>query len=75
MNDLKKYTNKRHIDFVKKMKKAGRGDKLMHYRGRFYYEGPAVTCEKYEVEDVKKAAGNMRLLQDSLGLGSIVYPG
>ena len=47
------------------------GLEVQHYRGRFYWEGPAVA-----VDDLQDALGatKVRCQWDHLGLGWIVYP-
>jgi hypothetical protein len=59
-----------HVQFVKDMEEAGL--KVRHYRGRWYWEGPAVV-----VEDLQDALGatKVRCQWDEFGRrASIVYP-
>lgn len=61
-----------HEQFVQDMKKAGH--EVEHYRGRFFYEGPAVKCERDELQDVIRAT-QVKLQWDHLGrTGLVVYP-
>lgn len=64
-----KYENPNYRKFVKDMKKAGLTP--YHYRGRFFYEGPAV-----DVEDIQDAISNtkVRCQWDNMGLDYVVYP-
>lgn len=64
-----KYTNKDCIRFVKDMKKAGL--EVRHYRGRFFWEGPAVEVDS--LQDAMQAT-KVRVQYDNMGLGFIVYP-
>jgi|SRR5579863_7138086 len=73
--DGHEYKNKRHQQFVRDMKKAiedgDLDEELQHYRGRFYYEGPAVSCkDPQEVLSRTKVPCQW----DSMGRGVIVYP-
>jgi len=47
------------------------GIKVYHYKGRFYWEGPAVN-----VDNIKDAlsATKVKCQWDRLGLGYVVYP-
>ena len=58
-----------HVQFVKDMEEAGL--KVRHYRGRWYWEGPAVV-----VEDLQDALGatKVRCQWDNLARDWIVYP-
>lgn len=69
MSSQGEYTNPCHLQFVEDMEEAGL--EVQHYRGRFYWEGPAV-----EVDDLQDALGatKVRCQWDHLGLGWIVYP-
>ncbi len=58
-----------HIQFISDMQDAGM--EVRHYRGRFYWEGPAASCD--EVQEVMSNT-KVPCQQDSLGLGFIVYP-
>jgi len=55
--------------FVRDMRKAGL--KPRHYRGRYFWEGPAVG-----VDDLQTALGATKVpcQWDNLGRGWIVYP-
>jgi hypothetical protein len=58
--------------FVRDMSKAGID--VIHYRGRFSYEGPAVvTGEEFSHSDVK-AATKVLLQHDQMGKGEVLYP-
>lgn len=63
------YSNPQHIRFVKDMLKAGL--KPYHYRGRFYWQGPAVN-----VDDLQDAMSETRVKVqwDNMGQGFVVYP-
>ena len=67
--DLPVYTVPDAVQFVKDMQNAGL--EVEHYRGRFYWEGPAVR-----VDDLQDAMSEtkVRLQWDSMGRGYIVYP-
>lgn len=67
--DPKDYSNTTAKQFVRDCQRAGFD--VEHYRGRFYWEGPAVRCD--HVSDVM-AITKVRCQQDSMGLGAIVYP-
>jgi hypothetical protein len=66
---MKKYTNPQCKKFVKDMKKAGLEPK--HYRGRWFWEGPAV-----DVDSLQDALSNTKVKcqYDHMGLGYVVYP-
>ena len=62
----------RHQTFRSECEAAG--FVVEHYRGRFFYEGPAVRCEsEAEYQDVMRAT-TVRVQRDQLGRGWIVYP-
>jgi len=65
----RKYTDKSCIKFVKDMEAAGL--EVEHYRGRFFWEGPAVRVDHIDecIQETK-----VKCQWDQLGLGSIVYP-
>ncbi len=69
MSSKGKYTNPFHLQFIEDMEEAGL--EVQHYKGRFYWEGPAA-----EVDDLQDAIGatKVRCQWDHLGLGWIVYP-
>lgn len=50
------------------------GLKVEHYNGRFYFKGPAVRVGEYEDKDDVIRATKVKVQQDSMGLGCIVYP-
>ena len=64
-----KYTNKDCVRFERDMRKAGL--EPYHYRGRWYWQGPAVN-----VDDLQEALSNTKVKcqWDSMGLGYVVYP-
>lgn len=49
------------------------GYEVRTYRGRGFWKGYAVSVERYDFQDVARVT-KVRLQQDSLGLGIIVYP-
>lgn len=55
--------------FVRDMEDAGL--KCYHYRGRFYWEGPAVDV--HNIQDVLSNT-KIRCQWDSMGLDMVVYP-
>lgn len=57
--------------FMKDMKKAGMTKNMKFYQGRFFWTGPAVSCDS--VQDVLSNT-KVRCQWDHLGLGYIVYP-
>jgi hypothetical protein len=71
-NNKMKYDNETCNKFVEECETAGY--EVRHYRGRSFWEGPAVRCDNQdEYHDVVRAT-TMRLQNDSLGYGYIVYP-
>lgn len=50
-----------------------KGFEVEHYRGRFFWEGPAVRCDISDYPRLVRAT-SMTLQHDSMGLGMIVYP-
>lgn len=64
-----KYTNKDCIQFIEDMEEAGL--EVRHYRGRFFWEGPAVEVDS--LQDAMQAT-KVRVQYDNMGLGFIVYP-
>ncbi len=66
-----KYDNAVCNQFVTDMEQAGFD--VEHYHGRFFWEGPAVRCEREDEQDVIRAT-KVRLQSDSMGLGTIFYP-
>lgn len=71
--DGNEYTKESHVNFVNDMRFAGLGESLRHYKGRFYWEGPAVSVSR---SDLQKAYGatTVKCQEDSMGLGVIIYP-
>jgi hypothetical protein len=63
------YSRRDAVQFVRDMEAAGL--EVWHYRGRFYWEGPAVT-----VDDLQKAlyATKVPCQWDSMGRDWVVYP-
>ena len=47
------------------------GLEVYRYRGRFYYNGPAVNCD--DIQDVIRVTG-VKVQWDSMGRGYVVYP-
>ena len=66
-----KQESRRHAEFRRDMRSAGY--EVIEYRGRNFYSGPAVRCERGESQDVMRAT-TIRVQTDHLGLGLIVYP-
>lgn len=64
-----RYNNAMYVQFVEDMEDAGLTP--WHYRGRYYYEGPAV-----DVDDLQDALSETKVpcQWDSMGLGYVVYP-
>lgn len=64
-----KYTSPNCIKFVEDMEAAG--FEVYHYKGRFFWEGPAVN-----VKNLQDAISNteVRCQWDDMGLGLVVYP-
>ena len=63
------YEEPDHLRFVEDMEEAGL--EVKNYRGRFYWEGPAVQVD--DLQDALRAT-KVRCQWDNLGLGWIVYP-
>lgn len=67
------------IPKLKKIAKEFNGEFRIAYSGRFMYGAHCVgiDCERYDVEEVKKAARRAGIRaaasQDSMGMGAIVY--
>lgn len=55
--------------FMRDMRRAGL--RMRHYRGRYFWEGPAVSTDS--LQEVLSAT-KVKCQWDSLGLGYIVYP-
>ena len=59
--------------FVREIEQDGRWQ-IRDYSGRFYWQGPAVFCDKSEFQDVVRAT-SVRVQTDDWGkTGMIVYP-
>jgi hypothetical protein len=65
------WKNKRYAQFAEELEEAGYD--VYRYRGRFYYDGPAVNCGYDEFQDICRAT-TVRVQTDSMGLGMVVYP-
>ena len=65
------YSNMACKRFVRNMIDAGLGDKLRHYQGRNFYEGPGVDVRN--LQDALSAT-RVKCQWDNMGLGYIVYP-
>lgn len=74
-DEILTYTNNRYQQFVDDMRSAG--IIVEHYRGRFYYEGPAArthVSEGIDLQDIMSAT-KVKLQWDNLGKEDfIVYP-
>lgn len=64
-----KWTTPRYNKFQQECEEAGL--EVRDYRGRFFYNGPAVACD--DIQDVIRAT-TVKCQWDQLGLGFIVYP-
>jgi hypothetical protein len=64
-----KYDNTTCNKFVEDMEDAGM--EVQHYNGRYFWEGPAVSCDN--IQDVLSNT-KVKCQWDQLGLGYIVYP-
>ncbi len=62
----------KHEQFTQDMEDAG--FETEHYRGRFYWEGPAVRVDCRAAFQEIMQATDVPLQWDDLGLGWIVYP-
>ena len=69
MQAAQTYNNKNYTQFVEDCEMAGL--EVQHYRGRFFYEGPAVSCD--DLQDVMSVT-KVKCQWDNLGRGYIVYP-
>ena len=69
MTDEHIYRHSDHVQFVHDMNESGLD--VTHYRGRFYWVGPAVV-----VDDLQDALGatKVRCQWDQMGQGWVVYP-
>ena len=63
------YDSPDHVQFIEDLAEAGL--EPYHYRGRWYWEGPAV-----DVDDLQDALGatKVRCQWDHMGRGFVVYP-
>ena len=69
---MNSYDNKTCNTFVSDMEAAGFA--VEHYRGRYFWEGPAVRAKNFdEAQDVIRAT-KIKLQSDSMGHSSIWYP-
>ena len=66
---MKSYTNDDCVQFVDDMEEAG--FEVEHYRGRGFWEGPAVRVDR--VQDAYSET-KVACQSDQMGLGYIVYP-
>ncbi len=66
---LPEYTHPDHQQFVEDMERAD--IELMHYRGRWYWEGPGVS-----VDSLDEALQHTKVpcQWETLGRGYVVYP-
>lgn len=66
---MRTYTNKDVLKFINDMEEAGL--EVYHYRGRFFWEGPAVN-----VHNIQDALSNTKVKcqWDNMGLDMVVYP-
>jgi hypothetical protein len=63
------YAHPLHRQFVRECRAAGY--EVHHYRGRNFWEGPAVCTD--DADDVVRATG-VPVQKDNMGLGYVVYP-
>lgn len=66
---VRTYENENYQQFVEDMEEAG--FEVEHYRGRYFYEGPAVRTA--ELQDVMGETA-VKVQWDQMGRGYIVYP-
>ncbi len=69
MSDDHHYRNLDHLRFVEDMEEAGLD--VRHYRGRFFWTGPAVVVD--DLQDALSAT-RVRCQWDNMGRGWVVYP-
>jgi hypothetical protein len=67
--DGRRYSTRDAVQFVRDMEDAGL--EVEHYRGRYYWEGPAVRVD--ELQDALSAT-RVKCQWDNMGLGWVVYP-
>jgi hypothetical protein len=75
MEDVHDYPDRpKFRRFVEELTAAGFKAQLGHYRGRNYYEGPAVEVDRIDEQAVIRAT-SMRLQSDHMGRdGLVLYP-
>lgn len=76
--DLPKYEGKykKFVEDILRAQEDGEFDaeiELMHYRGRFHYEGPAVVCSNVELQTIY-ACTDVPLQKDNMAFDWVVYP-
>lgn len=59
-----------HAKFRRDMKKAG--FEVIDYKGRFFYDGPAVICRPNQRQEVYRST-DVRLQSDNMGLDYVLY--
>jgi len=71
---LKPYATEAYRKFVELLHREGFD--VWHYRGRFFYNGPAVTVTWEQMEHLKAllVGHGLRLQHDNLGLDWVLYP-
>ena len=69
--NLRTYSARQCVQFVTDMERACFAPR--HYRGRHFWQGPAVFCARTQFLDVIRAT-NVSLLTDQIGAGFVVYP-
>jgi len=70
---LSDYSQEKYRQFVMECYNAGycEEDSIQHYRGRYFYEGPAVITP--DVQDVVRAT-KVKVQWDNMGRDYVVYP-
>ena len=63
---------KKYLRFINDMVRAGREPRIYSGRGMDGIEVPAVSCERYELQDVMQATKE-KVHHDQLGKGYVVY--
>lgn len=69
---LKTYTDANFVKFIRRAKKVGY--KPYHYKGRFFFEGPAIDVDRYKLVDIEDVFKGIKVQWDNLGLDFVVYP-
>ncbi len=64
-----KYNSNKYEKFRRECEEVGFD--VWHYRGRYFYEGPAVSV--HDIQDVIRAT-TVKVTWDNLGLDYVVYP-